>query len=131
MRISSAALLAVFLFSSGCSSLITVTSHPKGATIRINGQYYGVTPSTFPIGSSTFGSYQITLEKDGYDTVTATMTKELYVGRLIADIIFFFPLALINAAGPQDVPAEHRYILIPESKEDKAIRKEAMGVGNP
>lgn len=130
MRFSSVALLTVILWSSGCSSLVTVTSDPKGATIRINGRYYGVTPSTFSIGSSTFGSYQITLEKDGYDTVVATMEKELYVGRLIVDIIFFFPLALINAAGPADVPYEHRYILIPETREEKAIRKEVIGAGD-
>ena len=108
--------VGVLMLGSGCSSLVTVNSDPKGASIRINGRYYGITPATFEIGSSTFGSYQLTLEKDGYQTAVVQMEKETYIGRTVVEVIFPFlwPALFFNIRGPKDLPYEHFYKLVPE-----------------
>lgn len=106
--------LGLAVLGSGCSTLVTVNSEPKGASIRINGRYYGITPATFEIGSSTFGSYQLTLEKDGYKTAVLVMEKETYVGRLVVELIFFWPAVFFNVRGPIALPHEHFYKLVPQ-----------------
>lgn len=113
MRILSLLVVGVALLTSGCGSMATVTSDPGGASITINGHAYGFTPATFGIRSSTFGTYRIHLEKEGYESLDAVMQKEVFVGRLVVDILFFWPAALINAAGPVRGPGIHHYVLQP------------------
>ena len=90
-----------------------VTSDPPGATIVINGRQYGVTPATFNIKSSTFGTYMIRLEKEGFEPHEDVMQKKVFVGRLVVDILFFMPAAFFNAAGPAPPPFSHHYKLDP------------------
>lgn len=113
MRLLSLSLIGIVLVASGCSAPCTVTSDPPGATITINGRAYGTTPSTFGIKSSTFGTYMIRLEKEGFEPKEEVMEKQVFVGRLIVDIIFFWPAALLNAAGPKTPPFTHHYTLDP------------------
>ncbi|MCZ6688138.1 MAG: PEGA domain-containing protein [Planctomycetota bacterium] len=114
MRFTGLLILGVAcLVASGCASQVHVTSDPQGAAITINGQHYGQTPQTLKVRSSTFGSYTIHLEKEGYVPVDAAMPKQVHVGRLIVDILFFWPAALFNAAGPKAPPYAHHYVLEP------------------
>jgi uncharacterized protein (TIGR02145 family) len=49
-----------------------VASSPFGATIKINGEQKGTTPTT--LKNLLIGTYTLTLEKQGYGTVTKTLT---------------------------------------------------------
>ena len=99
------------LVANGCASQVSVTSDPPGATI--NGTEYGTTPQTFKVRSSTFGGYSIHLEKEGYLPIDSALPKQVHVGRLIVEIIFFWPAALFNAAGPKAPPYDHHFVLEP------------------
>ena len=107
------AVVVAVLSLCGCASWVTVASEPAGAKITINGHDFGTTPNTFQIRSSTFGTYHIHLKKEGYEPVDATMLKQVFVGRLVLEIIYFWPAALITAAGPKASPYQHHYVLKP------------------
>lgn len=114
LRVLSLSIVGIALLASGCASWCKVTSDPPGATVTINGRYYGETPREFAIRSSTFGQYHIRLEKEGYEPLEDVMPKQLFVGRLVVDILLFWPAALFNAMGPMVYPPyEHHYTLTP------------------
>ena len=114
MRFTGLLILGVAcLVASGCASQVSVTSDPSGADITINGRHYGETPQTFYVRSSTFGSYSIHLEKEGYLPIDAALPKQVHVVRLIVDILLFPPAVLLNTAGPKAPPYSHHYVLEP------------------
>lgn len=70
------------LFLSGCASIVNGTSQPvsinsnvKGADVIVNGVTVGKTPYNGPIkkGNKT----TVTLQKDGYDPKTITLSTEI------------------------------------------------------
>ena len=56
----------------GQSGALNIRSDPWGATIRIDGVYYGVTPKM--ISGVTAGDHTLTLSKSGYNDYTGTIT---------------------------------------------------------
>lgn len=56
----------------GQSGALNIMSDPRGATIRIDGVYYGVTPKM--VSGVTAGSHTLSLSKSGYDDYTGTVT---------------------------------------------------------
>jgi hypothetical protein len=84
---------AAILFSS-CSSHTLITTVPvDGAKVYLNGEFVGTTPydhsDTKIVGSRT----SIRLEKEGYETVNASMTRdeEVDAGAVIGGLFFWVP----------------------------------------
>ncbi|MCZ6690557.1 MAG: PEGA domain-containing protein [Planctomycetota bacterium] len=104
--------LVVAAGSTGCASMVTISSSPPGASIEIDGIRAGITPKAFPVMSSTFGTYHLILRKKGHKTLVTTLKKRVFWGRLIAEVFipFAWPLALFNAAGPR---AQQHFELTP------------------
>jgi hypothetical protein len=59
----------LMLGASGCvERRFLVESNPPGAAVLVNGEYKGTTPVSVPF--TYYGKYDITLARDGYETVT-------------------------------------------------------------
>ncbi len=68
-KISVCGLLLLAAFSSGCMHRrMTITSNPPGARVLVDGQDIGLTPVS--MDHTYYGTRQITLVKDGYETRT-------------------------------------------------------------
>ena len=54
-----------------CSHRVNVNSNPTGARIYVDGEFRGLTPTSFVERSGRGKEYEIKLEKEGYRTVVA------------------------------------------------------------
>ncbi len=54
-------------------SRLTISTTPSGATVYLNGYYYGITPLTVYIEA---GTYELTLVKPGYKTIVRTLVLD-------------------------------------------------------
>ena len=50
---------------------LTLTSSPSGATVYIDGSYYGTTPLTVDLSA---GSHRVSMQKSGYDSWSSTVS---------------------------------------------------------
>lgn len=98
-RISIIVILTLSLFLQSCASIINgsrqkvkIDSFPSGATIIVSGQEMGVTPTK--INLSRKKSYSLELEKDGYETESAYITKQ-FNGWIWGNLIFGGPIGAI------------------------------------
>lgn len=88
-----ALLLAGSVVLASCSSTTTIQSSPTGAKLYLNGEPVGKTPYTHTdtkiVGSST----SVKLEKEGYEPLTASFSRneEVDVGAIIGGMFVFFP----------------------------------------
>ena len=87
-------LLLVFsIFLSSCASTTIIQSEPSGAKVYLNGEKIGTTPynhrDTKIIGSDN----NIRLEKEGYETLNVTFSRneKVDVGAVIGGLFFLFP----------------------------------------
>lgn len=69
-RAIAVAALAAFALTA-CSHRVNVNSNPTGARIYVDGEFRGLTPTSFVERSGRGKEYEIRLEKEGYRTVTA------------------------------------------------------------
>lgn len=63
------AVLMITLFTSACAHQAAFMSDPPGATVSVDGQAIGVTPCQYDYTLSRGASYEVTIEKDGYDKI--------------------------------------------------------------
>lgn len=63
------AILLLTLFTSACAHQAAFITEPAGARVTIDGKFVGVTPCDFAYKNSAGGDYDVTVSKDGYDTV--------------------------------------------------------------
>ena len=93
-------ILAMILALSGCTTMVTVSSNPQGATIYMSGVPKGVTPYTQELSDFVFTTYPIRLEKEGYLTLNDKLKKEIKWDATLGGFIFVYPW--LWAYGPQD-----------------------------
>ena len=90
MRYNRLLLLVAFVAVGLCGCvdrLITVTSKPAGAIVRLNGQEAGATPLTVPF--TWYGTYEVVLRKEGYETIrTARKAEAPFYQLPVADLFF-------------------------------------------
>ena len=81
------ACLMVVTVGGGCvERLIHVRSEPDGANVWLNGREVGPTPLTVPF--TFYGEYDVTLRKDGYQTLhTSRKTEEPFYQWIGVDLI--------------------------------------------
>ncbi len=90
-------LLAVALMSSGCATMVNgrhqdvlVLSEPSGASIRLNGQPVGSTPTTVKMRRR--GAAELVLNKPGYVAASIPVANK-ESGWMFGNFIFLNPLA--------------------------------------
>ena len=86
------AVLVVLAFGAvACSHRVTLNTNPPGAKVYVDGQLIGVSPASF-VEKSGFGkTYQIKIEKEGYQTMNTTEKQVINVMYLVLSILFCLP----------------------------------------
>lgn len=70
------AVLLLTLFTSACAQQAAFLSEPAGARVSIDGQVIGVTPCAYQYKDSAGSSYEVTVEKEGYEAVRHTVAAD-------------------------------------------------------
>jgi hypothetical protein len=63
--------------------MVHINTKPEDAKVRINGQPFGMTPAQKSLSDFAFNQYDVTIEKEGYKPISATLEKEFKVGTFI------------------------------------------------
>lgn len=102
--------------SGGCTSLVTITSEPSGARVRIDGTNRGRTPLAAPVEWSADEHNEITLEHPDCHRLSTVLRRTPQVGYILADILTFYGLVALpyNSMGP--VKKQH-FVLAPRPTE--------------
>ena len=85
--------IASVIFFNSCASTTTIHSYPEDAKIYLNDSFVGYTPfilkDTKILGTTT----EVTLKKEGYETLYIDITKDerLHVGALIGGLFVWVP----------------------------------------
>lgn len=85
--------LAGSVLMASCASTTVIQSEPNGAKVYLNGEPVGRTPYTHRdskiVGSTTY----VKLEKDGYETLNTSFSRdeEVDAGAIVGGIFFLFP----------------------------------------
>lgn len=69
-------LALLILFATACSSSTMITSSPTNTRLFINGQAVGETPYRLRDSKIVFSETEIRLERNGYETIYATIAKD-------------------------------------------------------
>ncbi len=64
-----AALFILIFFTSACANQALILSEPAGAQVMVDGQPIGRTPCKYEYSSSAGASYEVTVEKPGYEAI--------------------------------------------------------------
>ena len=94
-------LVCFALSATGCSSMVYFASDPPGAKLSINGVSYGETPRNVQLSWTTFSTFSVKLEKEGYQPYTGNLPGEPKWVYIILEGLFCWPLLLLNAYGPR------------------------------
>lgn len=104
MKTMSHVVISVLLFNSiGCATIfkgskekVNFSSEPAGATIYLNGQSMGSTPTELTLQSKT--SYNVEFRKKGYQNKTVVLSNSVGAGWIILDVFFAFIPMIVDAA---------------------------------
>ena len=124
-RSPSLLLVAVLSLVAGCAESALIRSSPEGADVYVNNQLIGTTPVTFTVPRSELAdSYELKIEKDGYEPYVGTMPTRIAGGRATAAV---FTLGIVYAfKSPRYIAAPHAVPLRPslEAEVDRRLGKE-------
>lgn len=87
-----AATIALLAGSLGCASTVQIDSEPQGATVEVNGQRIGETPTSYTDTATVFASHRLTVSKDGYHPYQTDLRRDgdINVGAVIGGIVGVF-----------------------------------------
>ena len=97
-RVAVAILAAVAVMS--CGTMVTIETQPEDARVYLNQRPLGEAPVDVELSNFVGNSYQVRIERDGYETIRTDLQKEVKVGNLIVGLILVWPL-LLWTWGPQ------------------------------
>lgn len=102
--------LALSILFASCSSTTMIQSSPSKAKVYIDGSLVGETPYLHTDSKIVGSSMVVKLEKDGFNPLVATITKdeEVNVGAIIGGLFVVVPYLWIMKYQP-----EHNYVLNP------------------
>lgn len=60
----------------GCASSIEIDSQPQGATVEVDGEEIGETPTIYTDTATVFSESRVVVRMEGYETVTATLQRD-------------------------------------------------------
>ena len=88
--------LFILIFQS-CSTMSSFTSIPPGAKVEIGkAQVIGTTPFSGKISNTTFGTYPVKVQKDGYETIYSNLPLKVRGRNIALSAIFFAPAAFFS-----------------------------------
>jgi hypothetical protein len=103
MRVKILSLLLIFFYFTSCATLFKGTTEEINfktsqdpAEIWINGQNLGQTPLSLKLESKK--TYTIEFKKEGYKTVTKTITNHVGAGWIILDVLAGLIPVVVDAA---------------------------------
>ncbi len=112
MKKASSLFLILIFFIVSCSSTVKINSDPQGAAVYIDGEKKGVTPYEHTDTKTIFTTTDLTLKKDGYEDLKATLKKDKFaVGPCIGGVFLLFPFLWV-----MEYPAEKNFELSKEMK---------------
>ena len=109
--------LALALLSAGCASTTMIQSNPGNAKVYLDGTLVGETPYRHTDARIVGSSMTIRLEKDGYDPLVSTITKDEVINMeaVVGGLFVVVPLLWCMEYQP-----EHMYELKPSTVEEEA-----------
>lgn len=97
--------LALVFTLAGCASIagdntrkVRVTSYPKGASIYLDNQRYGVTPATITLPNNIYGGKSVIVKKKGYGEQSAFVNTKFQPVALL-DILFWPSIIIDGVTG--------------------------------
>lgn len=97
------AVIGLSLLATSCASIagnntrsVMVTSEPAGATVYVENQRYGTTPTVVTLPTYIYGGKSVVLKKDGYHDQTMMVNTSFQPIALLD--IFLWPTFIIDAA---------------------------------
>ncbi len=122
--------LLIFLFASGCASIIsgksqemTFTSQPDGALVTVSGREIGKTPITSRLDRAK--NQSVTFQKEGFKPVTMQLTTTLngwFWGNIVLGGLIGSTTDGLSGAVYEYAPSQYYVPLVP-LEEKKAIRQ--------
>ena len=108
--------MVAMLILTGCASTVQITSNPPGASVTVDGQYVGETPTSYTDTAIVFTRRQVEVQKEGYQDVRTTISRDgqVNVGALVGGILCLWPLLL----WAMDYPTTVNYDLRPAGMAD-------------
>lgn len=109
--------ITLSILFAGCSSTTLIQSNPGKAKVYINGAFVGETPYQHTDDKIIGSSMLIRLEKEGFETLVQTITKdeEVNVVAAISGLVVVVPLLWATK-----YHAEHTYELLPLKPENES-----------
>jgi len=109
--------MALVLLCASCTSTTLIQSNPSKAKVYLNGDLVGETPYRHSDSKIVGSSMVLRLEKDGYNPLVRTITKdeEVNVGAIIGGLFVVVPFLWTMQYQPV-----HTYELKPSTVEDAA-----------
>ncbi len=90
------ALTGFALASTGCPSTVRINSDPPGASVTVNGQHVGTTPTAYTDTAIVFSTRHVQLDLEGYQTLHTTISRSgsINVGAALGGFFCLWPLWL-------------------------------------
>lgn len=107
-------IVTVGMTFTGCvtSTNVRFTSDEPGATIMIDGENVGTTPTQVKMSNAIWEDPDVLIKKEGFKDLNVGVKKEVKPVNLICGIIIWWP-SLLWVYGPKQ---NQSYVLVPESK---------------
>lgn len=93
---------------------MVINSDPQGAKVYIDGQEQGITPAYIPFVY--YGSREIVLEKDGYQT-------RRYIEPIKPPLVHIFPFDLLMLLLPYPLSSEYEFNYLLQKSEETDVKK--------
>lgn len=80
--------ITTFLAAAGCAHTVHLNSYPEGATVYVDGEEIGETPTTFQETTGWGESHLVRIEKDGYQTASRVVNQSgWHSGLVVASVV--------------------------------------------
>ncbi len=105
-------LMIISLFSSCVTSTrVNINTDVDGATVYIDGQEVGTTPTQVSLSNAIWENPDVVIKKEGYKDLHTDLKKEVKGVNLVCGILIWYP-SLLWCYGPK---SNQNYILILEN----------------
>ncbi len=107
-----ARLIACCVLLAGCSESVMVRTYPPGSKLYVNGEFVGITPVVYTVGSSEFSKQDFSARVDrvGYASADGVLRKRTCPGRVTGGVFTLGILFIFKSptcfASPQDFSLE-------------------------
>ncbi|WP_147634705.1 PEGA domain-containing protein [Treponema pectinovorum] len=111
--------LMLFVMFASCvtSTRVQFNTDVEGATLYIDGEKIGTTPTQVKLSNGIWNDPDIILKKEGYQDLRTDLAKEVKGVNLVAGLLIWWP-SLLWVYGPKKT---QNYMLFPENKSNSIV----------